>query len=327
MIKNRKIFVAIVLIIIAILCFVFYFFTKNVPTKQNIVSNAMKSVVLIETYDVENNKISTGSGFVILDENKIITNFHVVEGSYVIKIKANNNKSFKVSKIIAFSKDLDIALLEVPNTDLVPLEMELKEKVEIGDDVIAIGSPLGLKNTVSDGIISGINSNYYDQIQTTAPISPGSSGGVLLNKEGEIIGITYAGIQEGQNLNFAINVSKLNLFLDTAIYNKENDDIILGTINNSNYEDCINSWGYDYKRDSTKFKFFYCTPTKISEDGSKKPENLYFMNSEGQPLITRVYVPTSTDIFYKITNTQEIYNLQKKLKNCWILSSDGECEI
>ena len=102
------------------------------------------------------------------------------------------------------SKDLAILKLET-TTSINPLSIGDSESLKRGDEVVAIGSPLGLLNTASNGIISGFyQDGEINAIQTTAPISLGSSGGALLNKKGELIGITYSGFNEGQNLGFAI---------------------------------------------------------------------------------------------------------------------------
>ena len=86
------------------------------------------------------------------------------------------------------------------------------ESVEVGDEVVAIGNPLGLKNTISPGIISGIREmEGFKVFQLTAPISSGSSGGPLFNLYGEVIGVTYSSMIKGQNLNFAIPINDVKL--------------------------------------------------------------------------------------------------------------------
>ena len=166
------------------------------------------SVVTIFCYDYEGELAATGSGFVAFNGKTIITNYHVMTSAYTCKISTNQDISYEVSKILCYSKEQDIAILELSkDTGLQPLKLSDSSAIKKGETVVAIGSPLGIKNTVSTGVLSGrLMDANMDVLQFTAPISSGSSGGALFDNNGNVIGITFASIVDGQNLNLAIPI-------------------------------------------------------------------------------------------------------------------------
>ena len=144
----------------------------------------------------------------------IYTNAHVIvdENKTFIKYKKDNYKA----EVKYLDRDFDIAILFVPNV-VIKTSVPAVGSYNIGNEVYAIGSPLGLENSISDGIISGTRQkDKVPLIQTTAPISPGNSGGGLFDKSGKLIGITTFKLKGGENLNFAIDVAFVNQ-LDEAI--------------------------------------------------------------------------------------------------------------
>ena len=164
------------------------------------------SVLTLYVYDKNHDLFSTGSGFVVHDDRTIVTNYHVIDEGYFVEAVSEADVHYNISGAAFFDEAADIAVLQFETgTGLAPLVIADSSAVQTGDTIYAIGSPLGLKNTVSNGIISAIRTegNQTD-IQITAPISSGSSGGVLLNIYGEVVGITYASYSDGQNLNLAI---------------------------------------------------------------------------------------------------------------------------
>ena len=161
------------------------------------------SVVMIKVYDKNNELMATGSGFCAYEENWIVTNFHVIEGVYVIKVVTDDDEVFSAKEVVLFSPEEDLAIIATDGK-LKPLKLGNGKNIQTKDNVTAIGSPKGEKNTVSEGIISNVDNKK--EIRITAPISHGSSGGVLLNDKNQVIGITSAGYDEAQNLNFAINI-------------------------------------------------------------------------------------------------------------------------
>lgn len=179
-----------------------------------------RSVVKIYV-ELEDGSQVTGSGF-FYEAGKIGTNFHVIEGATAIEIEFEDGTRYTGAvKIIGYDRALDLAALSITKTDVAPLKLGNSDRAVKGQKVYAIGSPIGMINTLSSGIISSIRTN---EIQIDAAISHGSSGGVLLDETGTVIGITYAGIEEGENLGFVIpinlfrNLSKtLNLTLPAFV--------------------------------------------------------------------------------------------------------------
>jgi serine protease Do len=155
---------------------------------------------------------SLGSGFIVDKEGFIVTNNHVVENADQIKVRLADEREFD-AKIIGRDPKTDLALIQIEGAkDLSPLKMGDSEKLEVGSWVLAVGSPFGLEQTVTAGIVSAkgrfIGAGPYDDfIQTDASINPGNSGGPLLNMNGEVIGINTAIVAQGQGIGFAIPVS------------------------------------------------------------------------------------------------------------------------
>lgn len=164
------------------------------------------SVVLIVVYDINKKCIGTGSGVVINNKGYILTNFHVVEGgAYYGVFFENEDKQYFTNSVIKYHTENDLALIRIEKTSKA-IPVYKKDDIVRGKKVVAIGSPLGLINTVSDGIVSGFREfDTMDMIQFTAPTSPGSSGGALLDMQGNLIGIVTSAFQEGQNLNLAVS--------------------------------------------------------------------------------------------------------------------------
>ncbi|MBR3771082.1 MAG: serine protease [Clostridium sp.] len=173
------------------------------------------SVVMIAIHDETGEVIGTGSGIMIGRGGFILTNFHVIRGGAYFSIRMEDEeKIYRTDEVIKYHSDLDLAILRIDRI-LTPIPVyEGKEKLVRGQRVVAIGSPLGLFNSVSDGIISGFRTTEKAQmIQFTAPTSPGSSGGALLNLYGEVIGISTAGIDGGQNINLAVPYESILPFI------------------------------------------------------------------------------------------------------------------
>ena len=155
---------------------------------------------------------SLGSGFIIDKEGFIVTNNHVVEGADQIKVRLANEKEYEAT-VVGRDPKTDLALIKIEGAkDLVPLPVGDSDAQEVGTWVVAIGSPFGLEQTVTAGIVSAkgriIGSGPYDDfIQTDASINPGNSGGPLINMNGEVIGINTAIVASGQGIGFAIPIN------------------------------------------------------------------------------------------------------------------------
>jgi serine protease Do len=148
---------------------------------------------------------SLGSGFIIDREGYIVTNNHVVENADEIKVKLANGKEFN-AKVIGRDPKTDLALIKITGSgDLQPLKMGDSDALKVGSWVVAVGSPFGLEQTVTAGIVSAkgrtIGAGPYDNfIQTDASINPGNSGGPLINTKGEVVGINTAIVASGQGI-------------------------------------------------------------------------------------------------------------------------------
>jgi serine protease Do len=160
----------------------------------------------------EHKERSLGSGFIIDKEGYIVTNNHVVADADQIKVKLSNNKEYN-AKIVGRDSKTDLALIKIEDApDLQALPLGDSKKIKVGTWVVAIGSPFGLEQTVTAGIVSAkeriIGAGPYDDfIQTDASINPGNSGGPLLNLKGQVIGINTAIVARGQGIGFAIPVN------------------------------------------------------------------------------------------------------------------------
>ena len=173
------------------------------------------SIVMIEVHDQRGKAVSTGSGIMIGKDGYILTNYHVAGKGYFFSVRIeDDDRIYRTDELIKYNAVLDLAVIRI-NRSLSPLPVyNGKKKLVRGQKVVAIGSPLGLFNSVSDGIISGFREiETVDMIQFTAPISHGSSGGAVMNIQGEVIGISTAGIDKGQNLNLAVDYKSINMFI------------------------------------------------------------------------------------------------------------------
>ena len=172
----------------------------------NLVKEIQPSVVTITTYDDKKNTLKQGSGFFIDGTGVIITNYHVLKEAYYAKVKTYDGHIYPIDNIVAENKYVDLikAHVDIPRKHI-KIANITQELPEIAEHIIVIGSPHGLEQSVSDGIVSSVRSSQYPTlIQITAPVSPGSSGGPVINRKGKVIGVTTFYITRGQNLNFAV---------------------------------------------------------------------------------------------------------------------------
>lgn len=169
----------------------------------NIVQKVQPSIVsvLVETQQGG----AQGSG-VVWDGSKgiIVTNNHVVDGAKTVQIALSSGEKLD-AQVLATDPTVDLAIVKVSSTSL-PSATFASEPPRVGELAVAMGNPLGFENSVTAGIVSALHrsldqSTYIDLIQTDAPISPGNSGGALVNRNGEVIGINSAGIPSTQNAN------------------------------------------------------------------------------------------------------------------------------
>jgi serine protease Do len=167
-----------------------------------------------------------GSGFIINEDGFLMTNFHVIEGETQISVEVYHlrngelsRKSYKQVRIIAMNKFEDLALLKIEDKDAPKFKYVVlgsADALAVGERVFAIGSPLGLERTVTEGILSTKTRQLGGELylQTTAQINPGNSGGPLFNMGGEVVGVTNMKITFGEGLGFAIPIGSVKFFLD-----------------------------------------------------------------------------------------------------------------
>ena len=176
---------------------------------KEIAKNCLPSTVSLVMEDNFKQPVSLGSGFII-ENGKIVTNLHVIEGAKYGYVFVNGSSTkHKIEGYFSIDKQNDLAILSVPTISGKSLSL-VSNNPEIGEKIYAIGNPKGLSGTISEGIVSGIrNLENKELIQITAPISPGSSGGPVINNAGQVIGVAVGTLTSGQNLNFAIPSSLL----------------------------------------------------------------------------------------------------------------------
>ena len=216
--KKSKSTVLIVVSIIVVLSLLaggiglFLFRKVSFSDDTNAISKAETSVVKVYCYDYYGKESCTGSGFIAFDSQTVVTNYHVACEGYAIKVSTSDEVIFDVESIVAYNENQDIAVLKLTkDTNIKPVVFGNPDELKKGEKVTVIGSPQGIKNSVSTGDFSGrIPSKEYDILQFTASISPGSSGGALFNDVGEVVGVTYGSYKEGQNLNLAIPINVVN---------------------------------------------------------------------------------------------------------------------
>ncbi|MDR1217151.1 MAG: trypsin-like peptidase domain-containing protein [Oscillospiraceae bacterium] len=169
------------------------------------------AVFFIEVFDVNDTLVKTGSGFFIDESGIAATNYHVVSGGSSAKITMSDGETYDVAGIYDHDRERDIALMEIKGDGFPALELGRSENVKTGDPIYTIGSPLGLDGSISKGIVSNALRSVEEgeYIQIDASISPGSSGGALIDAYGRAIGVTNGTYQGGQNLNFAVPIDAL----------------------------------------------------------------------------------------------------------------------
>jgi serine protease Do len=195
---------------------------SSAPVKsvRELVNRLGEAVVQVQTPG------GLGSGFFINEDGFLMTNFHVIEGETQISVEVYHQKkgelerrSYKQVRIIAINKFADLALLRIEDKDAPRFKnvaMGSADALAVGEQVFAIGSPLGLERTVTEGILSTKTRQMGGQLylQTTTQINPGNSGGPLFNLGGEVVGVTNMKITFGEGLGFAIPAEAVKFFLD-----------------------------------------------------------------------------------------------------------------
>ena len=194
-------------VIIRLIGAVFFLAILSVPgyalTPRQVFDKVKDTVVVVKTLDAQGKLKAQGSG-VLLPSGRVATNCHVIEGgdSYLV----GQGKQLVSATLYAEDGDKDICLLDAKGIEGKPAQLGKAAGLKVGDPVYAVGAPKGLELSLSDGIVAQLRGGPPPLIQTTAAISPGSSGGGLFDGEGRLVGLTTLYLEGGQSLNFAIPV-------------------------------------------------------------------------------------------------------------------------
>ena len=169
------------------------------------------AVFMLETFDKDGESIRTGSGFFISEDGLAVTNLHVIDGAVSATITLYNGDVYPVRGVNAVSNEYNLTLISIDSDEggWDYLTLGNSDRIEVGNSVYTIGSPLGLINTMSAGIVSNTKRDVDGEtlIQFTAPISFGSGGTALLNTLGQVVGVASSSFSYGQNLNLAVPIN------------------------------------------------------------------------------------------------------------------------
>ncbi len=217
-------------------------------TFPELVKQCEKSVFTVITYDTNKEPVAFGTGFFINQKGYGVSNVHVFKNSSFAFIQTIDKKDYEIDSIISVDEAADILVFSVKGISNVTSYLEITNpEIEKGEEIFVIGTPKGLEYSVSKGILSSIRNieGYGKTIQFTAPISHGSSGSPLINLKGQIIGIVTFQLTEGQNLNFATDINRVNR-------NKPLKKIfpLRNYFTNSTYEDFFNKGLLAMEKDS-----------------------------------------------------------------------------
>ncbi len=254
------------------------------------------AVVQVGVFDENGNRVSSGSGFNIDAGGIIVTNFHVIAGAASIKCTFENGKTYDVDYVLNYNILKDIAILRLKSAWGLPVvRLGDSSGVELADDILAIGSPFNMYNSISDGIVSGIRDSLgLKYIQITAPISAGSSGGPLFDCYGNVIGVTTMTLSGAQNMNFAIPINTVKrLFSDARripvpTVNNYDCEVIEFEGNNrlasanDIYLDNLLSAALSSTADTDVYKFSLASKGKVTF--SVLPDILYLLENESNHL-------------------------------------------
>jgi S1-C subfamily serine protease len=254
---------------------------KNIRKLLNKVDVSEHSILTVKivVYDINDNELGNGSGFIISSDGLVVTNYHVIDMIPKMKVITSDNKTYDVSGVLAYDKNRDIAVMKLENAECLPsVTLGNSDDLKLGEDIVAIGYPLGLQTTVSFGNVSSLNvpgallrTNFKD-IQITAPISHGNSGGPLFNMYGEVVGINYSVIDGAQNINYSIPVNELKPMLNSKQI-KKLSDVIKEVYPSMSYTEYSKYFYYNYP-DCKSDEYIFSFSDVTLDEPSKYPDGL-----------------------------------------------------
>jgi len=185
------------------------------PVKWN-VSDSSKAVMTVHVFRGKD-EYAQGSGFLIDNQGTAVSNVHVIGSGDRAEVELEDGRKFAVTDVRAYDMTQDVAIFKIGaigNTGAFPtVPLGSSDSLNLGDKVVVIGSPEGLSNTVTEGILSARRGGDQPALQVSAAISPGSSGGAVFDDAGRVVGVVQSQWEEGENLNFAIPVEVVNMLL------------------------------------------------------------------------------------------------------------------
>jgi len=217
------------------------------PTTESIIADALPAIVSIRADTPDG--VASGTGFLVDPSGVVVTNLHVIEGATRVAIKLHSGEQHTQIRVASFDQDRDLAILRFPGFGLPVISLGNSDSVNVGANVLAIGNPLGLEESATMGIVSSIRTekNGTRVIQTDTAVSPGNSGGPLIDQNGDVIGVVTFKIRGGENLNFAIPINYARALLsfedlitlddlgqalgktDVSLFKESNDKSLTGT--------------------------------------------------------------------------------------------------
>lgn len=223
------------------------------------------AIVMIKSLGFDGKLRGQGSGIIINDSGYVVTNYHNFNQSERIIVE-HFSKQYSGDLILGADIIRDILIIKLKGNSFPSIKQADLSEIKVGQKIFTIGSPLGLENTLSEGIISKIG--YYPQfdrnlIQITAPISHGSSGGAVINSKGELIGISSYGFDNGQNINFAIPIDEVKSINLISTNDKKSLSLLslyyrgINAQDAGDYDKSINFYKEIIKIDSTYAPIFY----------------------------------------------------------------------
>ena len=223
-IGHRKKFLPTVLGGVALLVLLIKLYGGN-PSAATLAERTSRSVVVIHESGTRGSGL--GSGFFV-DDSLILTNYHVIRNASTLRIELQDGAFLDSATVVRADPTHDLALLRVRYRGS-PLRLPNRDVIVQGSRVFALGHPEGLAYTFSEGIVSSIRDiDGVRVLQITAPLSPGSSGGPVINEQGQVVGISTAVLTVGQNLNFAVSASHIRDFLASSSQGKASSRTVEG---------------------------------------------------------------------------------------------------
>lgn len=175
-----------------------------------LIKKIQPAVVTILGYNAEDKPIRLGSGFFVSEDGQVMTNWHVLQGVARAELKLPKGERYPLTTVLAEDQKADLLKLSVHIPGGTPFLKVADIRPQVGEHVLVVGSPMGLEESVSEGLVSAIRSikDRGEFLQISAPISPGSSGGPVVNLQGRVIGVAAFQVR-GQNINFAVPGSRI----------------------------------------------------------------------------------------------------------------------